>query len=86
MSDLKKCPFCNCYFCSNADLESHLDAFGRKSSSHERNFNRKHSLLENGLSRAHGGADKALLSIEEIILAHKRMLMMKKKRGGLWVE
>ena len=79
MRDLKKCPFCTCYFCSNADLESHLKAFSHKNPSHRRKFNRKHSLLVNEFSRLHGGADKAVRSIEAIILAHKRMLMKKKR-------
>ena len=35
---LVKCPFCPCYFCSVADLEIHLESFGRSKSEHKRNW------------------------------------------------
>ena len=39
MSEFKYCPFCDCVFCSDVDLERHLAHFGRKAAFHPRKRN-----------------------------------------------
>ena len=62
------CPFCDCVFCSEADLASHLWVFGRKAVLHKRNFNRVHFEGEMTYSRERGGADREIRRARRLIL------------------
>jgi uncharacterized C2H2 Zn-finger protein len=73
------CPYCNCVFCSKADLNRHLKAFGLKGVVHKRKFMRKHRSAEFGLEREHGGADHVIHDLERIILEYKAELTEKKR-------
>jgi len=43
-----KCPFCSCFFCSRADLETHIDTFGDDKEQHEEAYRRTHGRAEYG--------------------------------------
>jgi len=41
-----RCPFCSCFFCSRADLDKHMTAFGRSKEQHEAAYRRTHGRAE----------------------------------------
>ena len=47
-ADLCKCPFCSCVFCTKADLERHLAAFGNSMEEHGEAYRRVHGRMEHG--------------------------------------
>ena len=66
------CPYCPCIFCSESDLNLHLEAFGRNSVLHGRKFRRVHFDVELTLSHKHGGVDRVVRDFENIILRYVR--------------
>jgi len=67
MVEFFSCPFCSCVFCSECDLERHLEVFGRNEAKHKRKLKRVHFEVENGLFKAQGGADMQLKRLAWII-------------------
>ena len=47
-ANLCKCPFCSCVFCTKADLERHLAAFGNRLEEHAEAYRRIHGRMEHG--------------------------------------
>lgn len=47
-NDLYKCPHCACCFCSEADLQRHIDAYGDSKAEHIGEFKKVHGRLEHG--------------------------------------
>jgi hypothetical protein len=47
---LHKCPHCMCRFCTEADLKTHLKAYGASQAEHASEFQRAHGRLEHGSS------------------------------------
>jgi predicted phage gp36 major capsid-like protein len=68
----KKCPFCMCLFANKADLEVHLEVFGREKSQHREQLRIVHEEAEETLERAHGGADRVVFELVREVLREKR--------------
>lgn len=66
------CPYRPCIFCSESDLNLHLEAFGRNSVLHGRKFRRVHFDVELTLSREHGGANRIVRNFERIIFSYAK--------------
>jgi len=67
MGEFFSCPFCSCVFCSELDLERHLEVFGRNEAEHLRRMKRVHCEVESGVYNAHGGADRQLKRLARVI-------------------
>jgi hypothetical protein len=48
LNNLCKCPFCPCCFCSEADLQRHMESYGTSKSEHAETFRKVHGRLEHG--------------------------------------
>ena len=45
---LSKCPHCQCCFCNEEDLKTHLKAYGLGKAEHAEKFRNTHGRLEHG--------------------------------------
>jgi hypothetical protein len=61
-----KCPFCPCEFCSQVDLDRHLDSFGRVD--HLLAFERLHESAEIYEDWLRNGADRVVFEIVWLIV------------------
>jgi uncharacterized C2H2 Zn-finger protein len=49
-NNLYRCPHCACIFFSQADLDSHMEAFGEQKGAHDYQYKKTHGRLEHGYS------------------------------------
>ena len=61
-----KCPFCPCEFSCQVDLDIHLAAWGKRG--HRLKFQKLHDDDENDYERLHGGADRVVWQIRQLVL------------------
>ena len=67
MGELFSCPFCSCVFCSERDLNIHLEVFGRNKAKHLRKLRKVSFKVESEVYKAHGGADRQIKVLARII-------------------